>query len=96
MNIFLEYHKKIFNSLKVLKKLNLIEIPNNLKFTIETPPKNQSGDISTNVSLVLAKFNKTSPINLAEIIKKHLIKSFKEFKNIEIAGPGFLNITYYN
>jgi len=96
MNLFLEYHKKIFNLVKNLNKLNLIEIPNNLKFTIETPPRNQKGDISCNLSLVLANTNKTSPLILAEIIKKHLLLNFKEFKSIEIAGPGFLNIIFNN
>ena len=45
--------------------------------------------------MVLAKSNNTSPIKLAEIIKNHLISKFKEFKNIEIAGPGFLNISFH-
>ena len=42
--------------------------------------------------MILAKANNNSPIKLAEILKKHLLSNFIEFKSIEIAGPGFLNI----
>jgi arginyl-tRNA synthetase len=34
-------------------------------------------------------------VKLAEIFKKHLLSKFKEFKNVEIAGPGFLNIHFH-
>ena len=45
--------------------------------------------------MILAKDNNSSPIKLAEIIKKHLLSNFKEFKSIEIAEPGFLNIYFH-
>ena len=96
MNLFLDYQKKIFNSLKSLKKKKLIHIPSQLKsFTVELPPKNQKADISCNAAMVLAKVNNCPPIKLAEILKKHLLSKFKEFKNIEIAKPGFLNIHFH-
>lgn len=96
MNIFSLYRKKIFKRLKKLEKEKIIKIPSSIKsFTVELPPKNQSANISCNAALILAKINKKSPIQLAEVLKKHLMKSFKEFDDIEIAGPGFLNI-YFN
>ena len=96
MNLFLDYQKKIFNSLKSLEKRKIIHIPSKLKnFTVELAPKNQKADISCNAAMVLAKFNNSSPIKLAETLKKNLLLNFKEFKNIEIAGPGFLNIYFH-
>ena len=96
MNLFLDYQKKIFNSLKNLEKKKLIQIPLQLKnFTVELPPKNQKADISCNAAMILAKDNNISPIKLAEIIKKHLLSKFKEFKSIEISEPGFLNIHFH-
>ena len=96
MNLFLDYQKKIFNSLKNLEKKKLIQIPARLKsFTVELPPKSQRADISCNAAMILAKANNSSPIRLAEILKKHLLSKFKEFENIEIAGPGFLNIHFH-
>ena len=95
MNLFLDYQKKIFKSLKNLEKKNKIKIPVKIKsFAVELPPKNQKADISCNAAMVLAKTNNTSPINLAEILKKHLLLNFKEFKDIEILSPGFINIFF--
>jgi arginyl-tRNA synthetase len=45
--------------------------------------------------MILAKVNNISPVKLAEILKKHLLLNFAEFKSIEIAGPGFLNIYFH-
>ena len=96
MNLFLDYQIKIFNYLKKLEKKNVINISNSLKnLTVELPPKKQKTDISCNVAMILAKANNTSPIKLAEILQKHLLLKFKEFKNIDVAGPGFLNIHFH-
>ena len=96
MNLFYNYQEKIFNSLKILDKRKIIHIPRNLKsFTVELPPKNQKADISCNAAMILAKVNNISPVKLAEILKKHLLLNFAEFKSIEIAGPGFLNIYFH-
>ena len=95
MNLFLDYQKKIFNSLKVLSKKKIINIPSNLKnIVVESPPRDKNADLSCNAAMMLAKDNKCSPINLAEILKKHLLQDFKEFTLIEIAKPGFLNIHF--
>ena len=96
MNLFSEYKKKIINNLKKLEKKSIIKISDNIEsLTIDIPPKNQKGDISCNAALILAKINNCSPLKLADVIKKDLILKFSEFKNIEIAGPGFINI-YFN
>jgi len=95
MNLFLEYQKKIFRTLKKLEKKKLIKIPSKFNFIVELPPKNQLADLSCNIAMVLAKFNKSSPIKLAELLRQHLLINFKEFKNVEVAGPGFLNICFH-
>tara|TARA_B100001123_G_C15261487_1_gene1006756 strand:- start:128 stop:1348 length:1221 start_codon:yes stop_codon:yes gene_type:complete len=95
MNLFSEYQKKIFIFLKILEKKKLVKIPGTLKtFNIELPPQNQKADISCNAAMVLSKFNDISSEKLAQILKKHLLLNFREFKSIEVAGPGFLNITF--
>ena len=40
----------------------------------------------------MAKINKLNPVNLAEDIKKLLLKKINHFEKIDIASPGFLNI----
>ena len=95
MNIYLDYQNRIFKLIKQLAKKKEINIPlnlNNKSFAVEHPPKNQKAHISCNAAMVLAKINKKSPLELAEILKKNLILNFKEFELIEIAGPGFINI----
>ena len=95
MNIFSYYQTKILIVLKKLQKKGILKIPNQQKFfTVELPPKNQKADISCNVALTLSKINKNSPIDLAKSLKNHLLKNFKEFDDIVIAGPGFLNISF--
>ena len=95
MNLFLEYQKKILGYLGNLKKKKIIDLPSNLKsLTIELPPRGHKADISCNVAMILAKFNKTTPLDFANIIKKHFSDNFKEFEKIDIAKPGFLNINF--
>jgi len=95
MNLFLDYNKKILNSIKNLKKKKKIVDVSNLKnLSLELPPRNQRADMSCNAALILAKRNKIPSTKLAEILKHHLLSDFREFKNIEVAGPGFLNIFF--
>ena len=80
MNIFADYQVKIFKSLTKLQKANLIVIPKFVKrIVVELPPANQTADISCNAAMVLAKDNSISPKILAEKIKSHLLKNFREF-----------------
>ena len=59
MNLFLEYQKKILDYLGNLKKERIIDLPSDLKsLTVELPPKGHKADISCNVAMILAKFNK--------------------------------------
>ena len=95
MNLFLEYQKKFLLTLKALKKKKIIYLPENLNiFTVELPPTEYNCDISYNAAMMLAKLNKKSPFALAEIFKESFIKEYQEFDNINIAKPGFLNITF--
>ena len=71
MNLFLDYQKKIIDYLKILKKEKIIDFPDNLKnLMIELPPKTQKADMACNAAMILAKFNKKSPSDIATILKK--------------------------
>ena len=75
MNIFENYLLKIEKVIKSAHKDNLLELPDNLSgINVDIPPAKFSGDISTNVAMVLAKINQKPPIDLAnqlsELIKK--------------------------
>ena len=95
MNIFSDYQKKIIFTLKKLEKKKIIKIPELTNgIIVELPPKNQEADISCNAALIISKINNKPPYEVAEIIKKNLLSNFKEFKSVDIAGPGFLNIQF--
>jgi len=95
MNIFLHYQKKILITLKKLEKRKVVKIPKKFKgLTVEKPPKNENAALSCNAALVLAKYNNIKSIDLANILRKNFLSSFKEFKTIEVAEPGFLNISF--
>ena len=95
MNLFLDYQKKIFKSLKLLEKRKKIKFPSKIQnFNVDLPPKNQKAHLACNAAMILAKYNNISPNILAETLKRHLLFNFEEFSTIEIAGPGFLNISF--
>jgi len=95
MNLFLDYQKRILKCVKSMEKKGLLKIPYKpTNIVVELPPKNQNADLSCNIAMIFANVNKIPPIKLAGIIKIELLKRFKEFNNIEIADPGFINITF--
>ena len=95
MNLFSDYHNKIEIFLKSLEKNKVIKLPIDLRsMTVELPPKNQKADFACNIALILSKLNKKSPIQLATLLKDHFLNYFPEIKNIDVAKPGFLNITF--
>ena len=59
--------------------------------TIERPRQKEHGDYATNVALQLAKKAGLNPRDLAGQIQDRLVK-LEGIANVEIAGPGFLNI----
>ncbi|MGZ4474846.1 MAG: arginine--tRNA ligase, partial [Nocardioides sp.] len=60
--------------------------------TVERPRQKGHGDYATNVSMQLAKKAGTNPRALAELIAEKLTAS-AGVSAVEIAGPGFLNIS---
>ena len=65
------------------------------KIAVEVPKDKNFGELSTNAALVLSKPLGYSPISLAEKLKKVLIKK-SVIKTVNIAKPGFLNMTLSN
>jgi arginyl-tRNA synthetase len=60
--------------------------------TIERPRQEGHGDYATNVALQLAKRAGTSPRGLADQVAERL-GTAEGIATVEVAGPGFLNIT---
>lgn len=60
--------------------------------TVERPKIKEHGDYATNVAMQLAKAARKSPREVALIIAARLAEH-DGIENVDVAGPGFLNIT---
>ena len=59
---------------------------------LDRPKNRDHGDYATSIALALAKPSGKSPREVAEIVQRRL-QGNSEIAKIEIAGPGFINIT---
>jgi arginyl-tRNA synthetase len=64
------------------------------RFNVEPPRRGGSGDLASNVALVLGKPAKKNPRELAERIAERL-RELPEVRQVEVAGPGFLNVGFH-
>lgn len=60
---------------------------------LETPKNKENGDYATNLAMQLTKLAKKPPRAIAEEIVANLDKTGTAIEEIDIAGPGFINIT---
>ena len=67
-----------------------VDLPDEVR--VERPKNREHGDWSTNVSLQIAKSAQMSPRDVAARLAARL-SSVRGIKTVDIAGPGFLNIT---
>lgn len=65
------------------------EIPTIL---LEKPKQKEHGDFATNIAMQLAKIAKKAPRAIAEDITNELDLKTASVKQIDIAGPGFINL----
>ena len=61
-------------------------------FAIEVPRQKEHGDYSCNASMLLAKRLRQKPRDIAEDLKARLGDAGGIVANLEVAGPGFLNV----
>jgi len=97
MNLFKIYLNEIKK--KIIKNKNDFNLKstNDLKqIVVENPPEKFDFDLSSNAAMIIAKLTKENPKNIADKLKIILLKETKDFSNIDIAGPGFLNFKLNN
>lgn len=64
------------------------------KATIEPPKDKQFGDMACNVAMLVAGKLGMKPRNLAEELKNELLAADPGLAKVDVAGPGFLNVTF--
>lgn len=72
-----------------LKQSELVEEIPHIK--IEIPKDKSNGDFSTNIAMALTRTLKCNPREIAEEIVQHIDKEKGDIREIDIAGPGFIN-----
>jgi arginyl-tRNA synthetase len=94
MDIFAEVEKRVAAAAESLKSDGVLPadlaLPN---IDAEAPRDASHGDVAVNAALVLAKGAKMKPRDIAEALKGKL-ETADDVEKIEVAGPGFLNITF--
>ncbi|WP_375633183.1 MULTISPECIES: arginine--tRNA ligase [unclassified Bartonella] len=92
MNIFKNFEKKIKRSIELsdIKGKNGEDLDLS-KITVDPPRDSSHGHLSTNAAMVLAKSIGINPRALADKIIE-LLKNDSSIENIDVAGPGFINI----
>lgn len=90
MNIIDQVKQTLIEEIEAsIKKAGLTEdIP---EIKIEIPKDTKNGDYSSNIAMVLTKIAKRNPREIAQAIVDNLDTSKAHVKEIDIAGPGFIN-----
>ena len=95
MNIFDIFLEKIIRIVTDQSKKGLLKLPDKLdSINVDIPPNQFDCDVSTNVSMVLAKINETQPTELANKLIPLIKKADSNIANIEVVRPGFINIKF--
>ena len=96
MNLFQQIKEELLKCIFVLSSNGkLSEKAKKVDFSVEIPKEKSFGEMSSNLALVLGKFEGQNPRLVAEILAEEIRKSDKII-NVEIAGPGFLNFEINN
>jgi len=62
-------------------------------FVLEKPREKSHGDYAVNLAMLLAKPAKKNPRDIAALLVQHVVLSGSYIKHLEVAGPGFINMT---
>ena len=96
MNIFSHFEGIILDAVKQLQSEGVMSSDMVWKgVSVEAPRDESHGDISTNVAMVLARFANMKPRDLAQKVADKL-GDIDEIEKVDIAGPGFINLTIGN
>ncbi|MGO4683945.1 arginine--tRNA ligase [Hyphomicrobium sp. 2TAF46] len=96
MNVFADVVARVQTALTELQSEGVL--PKDIAlpaFDAEPPRDTSHGDVAVNAAMVLAKPAKMKPRDIAEALKAKL-EAAPGIAKIDVAGPGFLNITFKN
>ena len=88
--LYINYLQEKSNQIKKII-CDLFEINDIDDDIIDFPEKEEFGDLTTNIAMILAKKLKRSPRSVAEQILPKICEQNSEIEKIEIVGAGFIN-----
>jgi arginyl-tRNA synthetase len=93
MDVFAGFHGRVLAAVQQLKHDGVVPPGASIEgITLGSPKDASHGDLATNAAMVLAKQAGLAPRALAERIAP-LLASDPHIDKVEIAGPGFINLT---
>jgi arginyl-tRNA synthetase len=90
--IYFNYIIELLDNFKLESNHNFDNSEILKKITLEPPKNNINGDMSTNLAMLLSKSLKLNPKEIANKLKPYILK-LPNIALVDIAGPGFINIT---
>jgi arginyl-tRNA synthetase len=94
LNVYALVQGRIIEALGALEREGALPAGLDLSNVEVAPPREAShGDLACNAALVLAKASKMKPRDIAEKLAARL-KVDPDLEKVEIAGPGFLNMSF--
>jgi len=92
-HLFAEVLSRVMNACRALGEQGVLPTGLDLSRIVVEPPRDAAhGDMATNAAMVLAKDAKAKPRDLADKIAA-LLRADDLVDKVDIAGPGFINLT---
>ena len=63
-------------------------------YVVEVPREEGHGDLATNAAMTMARAERKAPRAIAELLARRLGEGEELVARVEVAGPGFLNVTF--
>jgi arginyl-tRNA synthetase len=92
MNLFAYFEARFLDAANALKEAGVLPPDSRAAITVEPPRDASHGDVASNAAMVLAKEAKIAPRDLAGHFAR-LLEDLPEVAKVDIAGPGFINLT---
>ena len=86
----------IHDALEKARQAGEFELSPFPEIVVEKPKDEKMGDFSTNVAMTLARSERKNPKVIAESVARYIKNGSNYLSQVEIAGPGFINLKMSN
>ena len=86
----------IHDALEKARQAGELELSPFPEIVVEKPKDEKMGDFSTNVAMALARSERKNPKVIAESVARYIKNGSNYLSQVEIAGPGFINLKMSN